>query len=595
MSPSQTERKRALGHELAKLRFARLYREQGRAMLAYALRRVDDPEDAADVVAETFLVAWRRLDEVPFGGSERLWLYAVTRRVTANLRRAQGRRTRLAERLAESLRSEPLNNQAASGEAAATLRAMGELREEDRELLLLISWEELSPGEAAKVLGISSLAARSRLHRARRRLRAAGGTRNGAERQNGTRDGGNEMNTRELETALVAADPVDRARLDGLDLEAMEAELLVDLDDERPVSTPEGLAPPRRRRGRALTLGAAVVAAVVVAVVLLSGGGDRPSSAYGADLVRFAESTPLLLLEGPGWRVQNVDELKGRDGLEGSMEFVTGKPIPYESILITGDNEEPRESGMFPPAVRQRRVELSWRRGSLAEAILTARGTPHPHGQRWIEVPVLGTTAQVDTRAEFYVNQGGAGNRQMTAFWSEDGYLLELSAAVPDQAAFEERLDWLTKVNSQTWLDAMPAKVVKAADHDAAVRKMLRGIPVPSTFSPSRVPNTGLTTNRYQVGAAVTGTVSCLWLRQWGEARRSGDKAAEAEAVEAMATSRHWPILREMDADGAYPEAIWEIADDMRQGYWEWNGHRHPVLPRAEGLGCAYLGVPVGR
>ncbi|HET7119788.1 MAG TPA: hypothetical protein VFI17_00900 [Solirubrobacterales bacterium] len=402
------------------------------------------------------------------------------------------------------------------------------------------------------------------------------------------------MNTRELEIALAAADPVDRARLDGIDLEAMEAELLVDLNDERPASPPyEAVAPPRRRR-RALALGAAAIAAVAVAILLLAGGGgERSSRAYGADLVRFAESTPLLLLEGPGWRVQNVNQVSGRDGLEGSMEFVTGKPIPYETVQLSGNAHEQRESGMFPAAVRQRRVELSWRHGSLAEAISTARGMLHPHGQRWIEAPVLGTTAKVDTRAEFYVNQGGPGNRQMTAFWSEAGYVLELRAAVPGQAAFEERLDWLAKVDSQTWLDAMPAKVVKAADHDGAVREMLKGIPVPSTFKPSRVPDPGLTTNRYQVGASVTGIVSCLWLRQWGEARRSGDEAAELEAERAMATSRHWPILREMDADGAYPQAIWEIADDMRKGYWAWNGHRHPVLPRAEGLGCAYLGVPV--
>ena len=58
--------------------------------------------------------------------------------------------------------------------------------------------------------------------------------------------------------------------------------------------------------------------------------------------------------------------------------------------------------------------------------------------------------------------------------------MLELRAAVPDLAAFEERLGWLTKVDSQTWLEAMPAKVVKAADHDAAVREMLKGIPLPS-------------------------------------------------------------------------------------------------------------------
>lgn len=171
MVPGQIE-KAALGQELAKVRFGRLYREQGRAVLAYALRRVEDPEDAADVVAETFLVAWRRLEEVPMGARERLWLYAVARRVTANLRRAEGRRSRLAERLAESLRSEQLADTSPTGDAAAVLRAMRNLGEEDRELLLLVSWEGLTPGEAAKVLGISALAARSRLHRARRRLRA---------------------------------------------------------------------------------------------------------------------------------------------------------------------------------------------------------------------------------------------------------------------------------------------------------------------------------------------------------------------------------------------------------------------------------------
>jgi RNA polymerase sigma-70 factor, ECF subfamily len=172
MAPSQTERRQALGRELAQLRFGRLYREQGRSVLAYALRRVEDPEDAADVVAETFLVAWRRLGEVPIDEGARLWLYAVARRVISNLQRSERRRTRLGARLAESLRTDLATRPAPRGEAAEVLRAMGELREEDRELLLLVSWEELSPGQAATVLGISSLAARSRLHRARRRLRA---------------------------------------------------------------------------------------------------------------------------------------------------------------------------------------------------------------------------------------------------------------------------------------------------------------------------------------------------------------------------------------------------------------------------------------
>lgn len=161
----------ALSRQLAQVHFSRIYREQGRAVLAYALRRVEDREDAADVVAETFLIAWRRLGEVPSGEEARLWLYAVARRVIANLQRSERRRTRLGRRLAESLRTELATHPASDGEAAETLRAMASLSDGDRELLLLVSWEGLSPSEVAKVLEISSLAARSRLHRARRRLR----------------------------------------------------------------------------------------------------------------------------------------------------------------------------------------------------------------------------------------------------------------------------------------------------------------------------------------------------------------------------------------------------------------------------------------
>lgn len=171
MAQGQIE-KGALGQELAQIQFSRLYREQGRAILAYALRRVEDREDAADVVAETFLVAWRRLAEVPAGAEASLWLYAVARRTIANLHRSERRRTRLGGRLAESLRTELETHPKPGGEAAEFLRAMSELSDEDRELLLLVAWEGLSPSEAAKVIGASSLATRSRLHRARRRLRA---------------------------------------------------------------------------------------------------------------------------------------------------------------------------------------------------------------------------------------------------------------------------------------------------------------------------------------------------------------------------------------------------------------------------------------
>lgn len=400
------------------------------------------------------------------------------------------------------------------------------------------------------------------------------------------------MKTRELERALGGADPAGRDRLDGIDLGAMEADLLADLETHpSPLPGPEAARSRARRPRRfALALGSAALAVVLAVVLFLPGGSsDHVSRAYGAELVRFAEATPLLLLEGPGWRVQNV--YQQGDG-EGSMEFVTGKPVPYESIRVTGNTETGQhQSGMFPAAVRQRKVDLSWRHGDLGESLAFARERVHPHGQHWTRAPVLGTTADVDTRAEVFVNQGGPGDRQMIAIWSEGGYVLELRAAVPDLAAFEERLGWLAQVDSRTWLDAMPAKVVKAADHDAAVREMLQGIPVPSTFKPSRVPDEGLTTNRYQVGAAVTGTVSCLWFRQWGEARRSGDRAAATEAERAMATSKHWSILHEMAKDGGYPSLIWRLAAAMPSGEWAPRGWR--LLPQAEGLGCARRGIPV--
>lgn len=159
----------ALPRELAEARFSRLYQEHEREILRYALRRSAEPQDAADVVAETFLVAWRRLGEVPVNAEARLWLYATARRVLANHQRGVKRRTRLAERLRDELRRQ-LPLQPASDRPV--LDALAGMADADRELLMLVGMEELSPSEAARVLGISTMAARTRLHRARRRLRA---------------------------------------------------------------------------------------------------------------------------------------------------------------------------------------------------------------------------------------------------------------------------------------------------------------------------------------------------------------------------------------------------------------------------------------
>jgi RNA polymerase sigma factor (sigma-70 family) len=152
-------------------RFEVLYAEHHARVLGYVLRRIDGPDEAADALAETFLIAWRRLGEVPDGERSRLWLYAVARRVLANHRRGLRRRSQLADRLREELSTRMLVEEPAGG-STELAAAFGLLSEEDRELLRLQGWEGLDAGEIAVVLGCSRNAARIRLHRARRRLQA---------------------------------------------------------------------------------------------------------------------------------------------------------------------------------------------------------------------------------------------------------------------------------------------------------------------------------------------------------------------------------------------------------------------------------------
>jgi RNA polymerase sigma factor (sigma-70 family) len=155
--------------------FRRQYEAHGRALLAYAVRRVERPEDAADVVAEAMLVAWRRRDDAPVGAEARLWLFGVARQVLANHRRGTVRRHRLGERLRRELPAQlagAASDHSAEVEAHLVVRrAIDRLDEGDREILRLAAWEGLEPHEIAAVMDLPGPTARSRLLRARRRLR----------------------------------------------------------------------------------------------------------------------------------------------------------------------------------------------------------------------------------------------------------------------------------------------------------------------------------------------------------------------------------------------------------------------------------------
>lgn len=152
--------------------FRALYAEHFDAVLGFALRRVDRPEDAADVTADTFLVAWRRLAHVPPGAETRAWLYGVARRVLANQRRGEGRRTALGSRLRRELATHVPDAAGEVVQRADVTAAMRRLSARDQEVLELHLWESLEPREIADVLGVTTVVVRPRLSRARARLRA---------------------------------------------------------------------------------------------------------------------------------------------------------------------------------------------------------------------------------------------------------------------------------------------------------------------------------------------------------------------------------------------------------------------------------------
>jgi RNA polymerase sigma-70 factor (ECF subfamily) len=153
-------------------------------LAGYALRRAASPEDAADAVAETFLIAWRKFDDMPGNDETLLWLYGIARRVLANRRRSEKRRAAANERLVRELAIElgHVADQASVHDPEVELArsALTSLKDKGREALLLVVWEELTPTEAARVLRCTPNALRIRLHRARpleRRDRATQGAR----------------------------------------------------------------------------------------------------------------------------------------------------------------------------------------------------------------------------------------------------------------------------------------------------------------------------------------------------------------------------------------------------------------------------------
>ena len=331
------------------------------------------------------------------------------------------------------------------------------------------------------------------------------------------------MTDHEIDALVTAANPIDERELGALPLGHVELalrEAVMRSGARRPAASMRPalrLLPSRR-----LLAGFAVAALAAIALVVLTGRDPGPSgTAWAAPLVHLAESSPLLLLDRPGWSVTRADET---DEVEGEMTFAQGT---------------------------SHSADLHWHRGSLEDW----QRDRAKEGSQVVHRTVLGQRAQVSQYA---------GSTDFTAIWPDGSRVLEFRAVTADLAAFEQLLGSLKRVDVDTWLSAMPASVVKSGNRAVVVTQMLSDIPVPPGFDPASLEIKPTVSDRYQLGAQVTGAVACGWIARWDAARKRGDTAAAQAAVDAMQTSHRWKVLGQMERDGAWPEVLRSFADAMR-------------------------------
>lgn len=293
---------------------------------------------------------------------------------------------------------------------------------------------------------------------------------------------------------------------------------------------------PRRSTAWLTPVAAAAVAAGLATIPLWAGDGPSPggvpdASAAGQSTAD-ASSDPspesaevgahLVVLDAPGWQVEHTNA----GGLE--VDYTSGAAT-LEIVALPASSYDwyvkDREHIVEPPAP----------------------GEP---------VEVLGRPAQL---------WAYSGDDHTVIREPEAGYSYEIRGQGLSKADYLDLLDQLRLVDANGFQAALPPRFVTTAN-DAVVQEMLDGIareaggltapfgtPAPVIHSDS--------SDRYQLGVDVAGTVVCRWLSFYVDGRRTGDEDAVTPAVNTLATAHRWPLLLEMDAEGDYPTVVWEYAD----------------------------------
>lgn len=381
------------------------------------------------------------------------------------------------------------------------------------------------------------------------------------------------MNDDRLNQLLRDADPYDD-RLTQ-DLGGTDLALLDEL-----VSTPDarlGRQRPASLRRSLLTAGvaaAAVTALIAVPTVIanhaartgpgIAGptvrpGGTGPATqtvtpiTYAAAVIRIARANPRVIVTAAGWKVRNVE---GFSPNAGQITFQLG-PDHWRDVQYAGGSSHENTAPQF---------EVTWYPADQYESYRQSRADK---GSNLEHVRVLGQDAQL---------VGYSATDQAVMLPPEGKVFLEMRGGVGDRAAFKTFLaEDLAKVTIRQWLAAMPASVVTADNEGAAAAADLVGVPLPPGFDQTSL-GSAVALDPYQFGARVAGAVACGWLDEWTRARTVGDIPAQQRAVVAMATSHNWKVLNDMNAEGDYPEVLWEYADRIAAGLVP-QGYR-------TGLGC---------
>lgn len=288
---------------------------------------------------------------------------------------------------------------------------------------------------------------------------------------------------------------------------------------------------PARRWVAAVGAAAAVGAcAVGVPLALQShdhGAGRAPIASGPAT----DEAAVLAYWPAPkGWHVDATED-QGSKG--GSITYVTGKPRRHVH----------QEGPGTPRAISttQTNVEIDWYPARQFKAYAADRASEKSFG----DLQVLGSTGHAITysRTDHAVMRPPVG-----------GFFLEVRAQGVDAAAFKRIVGELRGTDAEGLQATLPDTFVTDGDRPAKIAEIAKDIPLPAGFSLSQIHSRQ--TDPYQLGAEVTGAITCAWVDAW----QSGDRKAAADA---MATSHHWAVLKQMERSGDWPAAIWDLADSL--------------------------------